>query len=167
MPNVFEGVRVWKVVLYVFAALLIGFGSGYLAKTIIGADAVSSPIKNATTITTGCSSYVCNQVTRPAGFEIMGDANASGTGNFFGGNAEIAVAVKNIDSEGAQFQAIISCETLQKAAKDIFSDKMYVGPNKTITFKIPYEISARENWKCSNYRVTGEAVKACELKEIK
>ena len=167
MPNVFEGVRVWKVVLYVFAALLVGFGSGYIAKTLTGANVVFLPVQNVTTINTGCSFYVCNQVTRPAGFEIMGDTNASGTGNFFGGNAEIGVTVKNIDSEGAQFQAIISCETLQKAAKDIFSDKMYVGPNQTITFKMPYEISARENWKCSNYRVTGEAVKACELKEIK
>jgi len=167
MPNVFEGIRVWKAVLYVFVALLVGFGSGYLVKTITSTNVVSSPIQNVTTITTGCSSYVCNQVTRPAEFEIMSDTNASGIGNFFGGNTEIDVTVKNIDSEGAQFQAIISCETLQKAAKDIFSDKMYVGPNKTITFKIPYEISARENWKCGNYRVTGEAVKACELKEIK
>jgi len=164
MPNVFEGVRVWKVILYVFVALIVGFGSGYVVKTIAG---TSVGLVQNVSVNTGCSSYACSQITRPAEYKIIEDTNASGTGNFFGGNAEIGVVVKNTDSEGAQFQATINCQTLQRSPKDISSGKRYIGPNQTATFKIPYEISARENWKCANYRVVGEAVKACELKEIK
>ncbi len=161
----FDGISIKKVMLYVFLALLIGFVSGFL----MGYFQKEQCPSVVTTVETApiCPRYECLQITRDATFEVLSqDKEVSGTGNLFGGNAKVSIPIKNTDAEGASFIVGMICETLQRIPTNITSQKQYIGPNQTATFDLEYEISARENWKCMNFTVNAQAVKACDLKEV-
>ncbi len=164
----FDDVKMGKVFLYVAIALVTGFLIGIIVgnlKPLTKCNAPNAEENASIAAPVACPKFECSQVMRNASYELLGN-ESSGTGSIFGGNAKISVPVKNLDAEGAFFQVTINCQTLNRDASEISSDRVYIGPNQTGGFPLEYVIDARENWKCNNYRVIAEAVRACEMSEI-